>query len=529
MQRYQPRLAAYLLESENESEFEKWERVYNSNMTCSERLDAADRVWNMAFMDVGDFNKTTEMRDGKLYAITSFEIKYTSQRARHVFFASGMCAPGCNITLVRGTCMASSHDLEWSLQFTDNDHDKWNTHLGFVDRGLFTISVVFLVMYALLFAGVIVPVVNRLQKIRRYHFTVHLAVYSTSLSGLALLIGLINLSIKSTSGWATPFLALLADVLFMGSDWFLVTLVVLLSKGWTITCRKLSARGRVVVTIFLLCYVCASMWCLIFYSIAAPKEAISYMFDSWAGLSLCAIRMFGAAWFCRNVWITLNKFQRKKGFYGKLRVLVVLWFLTLPILVIINKVVVEYHRERFLFTVSNLANFVMQSCLIMLYDPQGFFKDSFPFHASVSIMNMESLGPRKAALSPKVGASPITGSVGSKAITTTKTTTTTTTAKSFAQPRDPDHLITRAAKFNRQVLIASRGASTKAHDLTECLEQLLPDEADEEGSSAAENHSVELSMSSQVAPLAPPKRKKRSSLSALPIKTSWTQEIDDDL
>ncbi|GBG27213.1 Transmembrane protein 145 [Hondaea fermentalgiana] len=97
------------------------------------------------------------------------------------------------------------------------------------------------------------------------------------------------------------------------------------------------------------------------------------------------------------VQITLSRYQAKRRFYGKFRGLAGLWMLAVPFTVAALRGAPPYKRWTVVFGIETLVMMFFQLGLAMLYNPDGAFGSSFPFHATTTHMIIPPKGPPSSA------------------------------------------------------------------------------------------------------------------------------------
>ena len=98
---------------------------------------------------------------------------------------------------------------------------------------------------------------------------------------------------------AALFFDLLAHVLFL-------LLLILLAKGWTITRRKISAMGRVKLSMYTTIYMCVYISALGWSLYGYDPALVTFVNESPPGIMVQVIRVVSAFWFLYASWTTFR-------------------------------------------------------------------------------------------------------------------------------------------------------------------------------------------------------------------------------
>lgn len=269
-QNAQPVVAIYYLHDETENEFNKWQVIYRGNSTCAEKLDMADQLLTLSESDyVGNSE----------FMLSKMSVKVSTTRARWIFVAVGNCARPCQFT----SCI-SGLDISYELNFTNSG--TLNFYVSFEKQGLLELTIVFIFVYSLL--GLKLYMVRRaLLNIRKYHHIVKLLVLSVISSFGFLVLELIDflyyvlVGIPLESG-----LEIFAAILKGCAEFSLLLQVFLIAKGWTIVRRKISANGRMRLSIYITLYIWVYWACQLYFRYGIDPADIAYVYGTWPGYGL---------------------------------------------------------------------------------------------------------------------------------------------------------------------------------------------------------------------------------------------------
>jgi len=360
-------------------EFGFWERVHNQDLTCEERARIAQQAG-------GIYIKLPGTRPVKTYVdeegVERWSVKVITNmqtsRARWMFITVGNCEPLCQ----KSYC-ANSLDLKYHLNLTNGFGP--DMYFSADKQWFLETALAFAVLYCLL---VVYTLYTRrlLQKIDKYHHSVKLLVISILLSTLSNLALAGAYSSFSSTGIEIAWVQNTSTILALCAEFFLLLMVILVGKGWTIVRHKISGTGRIRIASYMTLYVVVSISCWLYYIYFVDPADIVYIYSTVPGMVLVVFRIFVFVWFSYAVLVTLRKYQQKKGFYKKYWAFVSCWILTIPGLVVVNSLVDPWFRAKVVNLLGILSTFTCQFFLILLYNPRSIcgWAESFPFHATTT-------------------------------------------------------------------------------------------------------------------------------------------------
>jgi len=184
-------------------------------------------------------------------------------------------------------------------------------------------------------------------------------------------------------GAGVPWCLAAARFLGHAADILLVSLLVLLAKGWTLVRRKLSANGRVRVTVYATVLLWATVALELWRLHAWDRSRYADAGESPPGYALVALRAYAAAWFLYAAHTTRRNYPRKARFYGKFNPAAALWLVSRPALALIGRSVSDHERAIVLYACDQALVVVAHGLLLFLYDPAWpAWNGGFPFHAA---------------------------------------------------------------------------------------------------------------------------------------------------
>eukprot|EP00802_Teleaulax_amphioxeia_P008520 Tamp_08529.p3 GENE.Tamp_08529~~Tamp_08529.p3 ORF type:complete len:174 (-),score=39.70 Tamp_08529:1605-2126(-) len=134
-----------------------------------------------------------------------------------------------------------------------------------------------------------------------------------------------------------------------------INTLLLVARGWTITTSKLSRKSEnAFFTALLVC-----IYVGLFFSDTLRDRADSnYLYDSWAGYFFIAMNVFLMVTFHYLLHRTyvFEKLVVKRNFYRRFGFIYTIWFIQMPILVLIARTIPTYMQAKTLFGTERCLN-----------------------------------------------------------------------------------------------------------------------------------------------------------------------------
>lgn len=170
-------------------------------------------------------------------------------------------------------------------------------------------------------------------------------------------------------GIGVPVILGAGDLLSMASQITLMFQCILLAKGWAITTSYLTDKYIVllVMALFILSYLALFIW-----DKAVPNPAsVLYFYESIPGIIVCALRAITWGWFIWSLRTTirLESLPEKRVFYFMFGGAYTVWFLLLPVVVVIAVFLAPWVRFRIVTSILVTAEFLGVSALAFLMWP----------------------------------------------------------------------------------------------------------------------------------------------------------------
>lgn len=315
------------------------------------------------------------------YVTATRSQEFHDDEARWIFVALANCDLYCSADGYQ-LCQGSL-DVEYKLTFTNGE--GWSTkHFSADEQGIVVVVIVFFILQVgLVMCSLYVR--KTLVKLNKFHHTVKLLGISVSITCIARFFDMIHWCKYADDGEGARGLHV-AAMWFSGlAETALLLLVILVAKGWSICCRKISATGRTKIAVYTTVYLFTWTVLLIWYEHGMSDANVVYIYHCVPGYLIVTLRVAGVVWLGYATFVTLSKYKMKRRFFKKFLVLFSLWLISLPIIVLIALAIPTWTRYRVVTCLELIFTFIAQAALLVLYFPNRYNR-SFPFHATTSDM-----------------------------------------------------------------------------------------------------------------------------------------------
>ncbi|EDO35662.1 predicted protein, partial [Nematostella vectensis] len=329
-----------------------WPRVYpEEDMACSNKMDVCTSS------AISDNGTTTRLR-------CTGQMIFRTVRTRWWF-------------LVLSHCDADVLDMDYKITVTNGD--DWQSHLSADETHMLEIvSSFFLIMILTLIVGLVFAKTLWIEHMLHRPYEIFLVSLGYELFGLLLSVvyyieyvsyGTLRTPIHTTSG----LLHAVSEIIF-------VCLLILLSKGYTITRARLSSRGQIKLSVFIGLY--SVTFSILFFIQANMFDPglVKYLYDSAAGTGIVALRIVAWCWFSLSVHHTVKRYPEKRVFYGWFFVLFSVWFLAKPSLVLLGYYHIEEWERTKIFSGVDFAISAIGFLVFLHLLRPSRTNHNFPFH-----------------------------------------------------------------------------------------------------------------------------------------------------
>jgi len=334
------RPGAYLLfYNDVEGGENSWEEIYDSRQRtpCDDRVKRAQQP--------------IPLRMGQ---VNSGQVDIApAARARFWYVVIANCAK----EQLRATAVMEFRNEGWET-------DDLQSHFSYDEQGMFEMTIFFFTMYALGFFGLccVIRDFSARNIMHEIHWLMVGSFVSYMLGHMLLLIHFVQ---YADDGKGHEWMIIFARCFEVVGFVVFVNVLLLIARGWTITTNKLSRK----VENALFSAILACIYIALFFSetMRDPAES-SYLYHSWAGYLFIAMQIFLLFVFVGLLHRTFVFEKRvvKRTFYKRFGLVFTLWFLKLPLLVLIASFVEPWYQAKVMFGCEHcfqLLSFLLVPCL----------------------------------------------------------------------------------------------------------------------------------------------------------------------
>jgi len=222
---------------------------------------------------------------------------------------------------------------------------NWNEQFSFEEIGLLEGYLFFLVVFVIFTAAHLHSMIT-MYRIAPVHPILWLLSSAVLLELVSIVFIFIHYMTYSGNGIGVPALKTLGEIFDICSQVVLIMLLIVLSKGWTITRAKIVGRNQIIVifAIFVVVYFVIFIWGLV----GVDPATTDYIYNSAPGIIILVVRSLAWIYFLYSIRDTLivENHPTKRKFYKYFGVLYSLWFVALPIIVIMSVLISPWYSEK---------------------------------------------------------------------------------------------------------------------------------------------------------------------------------------
>merc|ERR1719333_565479 len=186
----------------------------------------------------------------------------------------------------------------------------------------------------------------KLYKQKSSHAITTLLTTALTLEFASILFFFFHYFVYAFNGKGLMFSLFVARVCDMLSVLLFMLLVVLLAKGWAITTQEITHKKAIIAVMVVL--VAGYIVFFIFEDIQAHSDSSTYAYATVPGIIVLVLRGLATLYFAYELINTYRKEdqEEKRRFYIIFGVIYFIWFISLPVSVIIATTLAEWYRDR---------------------------------------------------------------------------------------------------------------------------------------------------------------------------------------
>jgi hypothetical protein len=335
---------AILLYNDNENE---WPKVYESPLPCAERIEEVPGAY-MQPLITGKWERF-------LYKVQP------SVRQHFWYIAIANCG--------------STVNLDYEIVFKNSG----GSHFSYDEQGLEALYITFSSFFLCGWPG-LVYFIRKLRKRSLLSPILRLLILSYGLETVGCLCLLVHYVVYGKNGIGLNAVGTAGGVCHVVAQLFFVVGLCLLSNGWTISTQKLNNKRALsgIICLFICGHVGVGCWDLL-----RDKATTIYLYESPPGFVLIALHFVGLAT-CTVCLIRCHAFEHhskaKRRFYRTVGALFLLWYLALPLQVLIAHFLSPWVRRKSVESLSMVFTFLGYLLIPALGNP----KRAYELHGNTS-------------------------------------------------------------------------------------------------------------------------------------------------
>jgi hypothetical protein len=287
-------------------------------------------------------------------------------------------------------CTASTINVPNYVVNWTNPGGFWTRNFSYDQQGLVFIYIFYTVFYFILVLAHGWAIYQQHQA-EQWHPVIRVLSVAIGLGFLSVIAELTHYLIYAGNGIGVPAILGFGDLMTMASQVVLMFQCILIAKGWAITTSYLTDKYivLVVMALFVVAYLALFIW-----DKAAPNPAsVLFFYESIPGIIVSILRVLTCGWFVwslRNT-IRLESLPEKRMFYFVFGGSYTVWFLLLPLIVLIAVFLAAWVRFRIITALMVTSDFLGLSALAFLLWPSR-ASNYFVIKASPQLLSVKGGG-----------------------------------------------------------------------------------------------------------------------------------------
>ena len=262
------------------------------------------------------------------------------------------------------------------LEFKNGD--SYNKHFSVDEWYIMETTFVLLYLFIILLIACIVFTI-KLKNMGFYHITFKLFTLSLLLKVISYLL-YAWAYLKYRTGYESIRIKNLALGFSMLAHIFLIFLVILMAKGYTITRAKLSTKGTFKVMLFIIIFTLIYFVSFVYHVNVFDPGEVLYFYESPPGYTTLGLQILSSFMISYGVFFTVKRYPEKLKFYLPFYVFYSAWILVTPIFAIFSIFVLQdFYRQKIVYGVEGGLSFLSYGFFLILTFPTRANKN-FPYH-----------------------------------------------------------------------------------------------------------------------------------------------------
>ncbi|KAL7055023.1 hypothetical protein AAHC03_024253 [Spirometra sp. Aus1] len=185
------------------------------------------------------------------------------------------------------------------------------------------------------------------------------------------------------SGQKPPALDMIGAIFSLGANFIFICNALSIAFGYTIVCGQFNFEICNLYGGFILVYIVGSGALGVLDSWTTDADRF-FVYEADAGLGFLMLRLFGWSVTLGACIFTVFHHRQKMRFYSAFIPTISLWYLVLPLTVLMVKgSIVDYNRARIVYAVELILDLFASVAILIFLQPRAWNK-YFPYHLSVN-------------------------------------------------------------------------------------------------------------------------------------------------
>ena len=300
----------------------------------------------------------------------SFTEHFKEKQRPHFWYVTvSNCAPGeKGGAAVPAKVVGEQVSFDYRLHFT-NSGNSWDKEFSSDEQGLVAVYTAFLCLYVI--AGALhARAMRKWWELEQFfHPVLKMVTGGLALGLLSSLLQVVDFATYTFNGRGVAILSIGAHYVSMIQQVFLTAVLLVMAQGWTISTPRL--RWKRPISGALIFLTCAYEALLVYYYAVRDPASNLYIYESLPGLIIVLARLACLAAFLAFTFLTFRDEYDviKRDFYLRLGAAGTVWFLYLPIIVLIAALLDPWVRFKTISALYKLMNFSLLALLAHLLAP----------------------------------------------------------------------------------------------------------------------------------------------------------------